>query len=274
MPMSKTIAITGASGFIGQAICRRLHTEGWHIRALVRSAGSAQQLADCTDETVSGDIHDHAALEQLCRDTFAVVHCAGVVRGATAQAFDSVNVEGVRRLVEVLSAQDAPARLLCLSSLAAREPALSFYAASKYKGEQVLQQEADALQWIALRPPAVYGPGDRELLPLFRLMAKGIAPLPGVRDARFSMIFVEDIARLVGSWLRSDTVLNGVYSVHDGRQGGYSWADVINAVEHLCQRQVRAVRIPPAVFALPAWINRSLARWLGYAPMLTPEKLR
>jgi len=271
--VSKTIAITGASGFIGQAICRRLYAGGWRVRALVRSAGSARLLAGCAHETVDGDMHDIEALEQLCRDAFAVVHCAGVVRGATAQAFDSVNVEGVRRLVEVLAAQDTPARLLCLSSLAAREPALSFYAASKSRGEQVLQQ-ADALRWIALRPPAVYGPGDRELLPLFRLMARGIAPLPGVRGARFSMLFVDDIARLVESWLGSDTVPNGVYSVHDGRQGGYSWADVIDTVAQLCQRPVRAVRIPPAVFALPAWINRSLALRLGYAPMLTPEKLR
>ena len=273
MPVSKTIAITGASGFIGQAICRRLHAGGWRVRALVRSAGSAQLLADCTDETVSGDIHNHAALEQLCQDTFAVVHCAGVVRGATAQAFDSVNVEGVRKLVEVLSAQQRPARLLCLSSLAAREPGLSFYAASKYKGEQVLQQ-ADGLHWMAVRPPAVYGPGDRELLPLFRLMAKGIAPLPGIKGARFSMIFVDDIAQLVDSWLCSDRVPNGVYSVHDGRQDGYSWTDVIATVAQLCQRPVRAIPIPPAVLALPAWLNRSLARWLGYAPMLTPEKLR
>ena len=272
--MSKTIAITGASGFIGQAICRQLHAAGWHVRALVRSPASARLLDDCTHETVNGDIHDQAALQQLCRDAFAVVHCAGVVRGATQQAFDGVNVEGVRKLVEVLSAQASPARLLCLSSLAAREPSLSFYAASKYRGEQVLQQQADALRWVALRPPAVYGPGDRELLPLFSLMAKGIAPLPGIKGARFSMIFVDDIAQLVDSWLRSDTVPNGVYSVHDGRQGGYSWADVISTVARLSQRPVRAIPIPPAVFALPAWLNRSLARWLGYAPMLTPEKLR
>ena len=186
--MSGWIAITGATGFIGQTICRLLHGEGWKIRALVRSVSRAQALRGVVDEWVAGDLDDRAALQKLVRNVDAVVHCAGAVRGASPQAFDRVNVVGVRNLVEVVSSCSQVPRLLSLSSLAAREPQLSFYAASKRKGEQVLEQEAQAISWIALRPPAVYGPGDRELLPLFQMMAKGIAPIPGAKNARFSMI--------------------------------------------------------------------------------------
>jgi nucleoside-diphosphate-sugar epimerase len=272
--VSEWVAITGATGFIGRQICRLLHENGWKVRVLVRSRERAQTLEGIIDEQVYGDLHDGPALEKLVSDVFAVVHCAGAVRGASQQAFDRVNAEGVRNLVDAMRASPRAPRLLSLSSLAAREPALSFYAASKRKGEQVLEQQARDLNWIALRPPAVYGPGDRELLPLFQLMARGLALVPGLRHARFSMIFVEDIARLVLAWLLHEPVTRGVYSLHDGQKGGYSWNDLTAAVEGLCQRRVRAFFIPQILLNVPAWINRRLALMLGYQPMLTPQKLR
>jgi len=272
--MSEWVAVTGANGFIGRTICRLLHDGGWKVRALVRSEARTQALKGCVDEWMLGDLDNRVSLQKLIVNAYAVVHCAGAVRGASQQAFDRVNVDGVRNLVDVILASHHIPRLLCLSSLAAREPGLSFYAASKRKGEQVLEQQAQALSWVALRPPAVYGPGDRELLPLFRLMARGIAPVLGNRDARFSMIYSQDIAHLVQAWLLKDSCPSGVYSLHDGKQGGYSWSDVSATVSHLCQRSVREFAVPSVVLSVPAWINRRLAPLLGYAPMLTPEKLR
>jgi nucleoside-diphosphate-sugar epimerase len=272
--MSNCVAITGATGFIGQRICRLLHQRGWRVRALLRSPARAQALQSCIDEPVPGGLDDVAALTRLVSGAAAVVHCAGAVRGASREAFDRVNVDGVHNLLTALGAEDTPPRLLCLSSLAAREPELSFYAASKRRGEQVLEQQAGGLQWLALRPPAVYGPGDRELLPLFKAMAKGFAPLPGRADARFSMIFVDDIAAAVLAWLQQNSVPSGVYSLHDGRRGGYDWTDVCDTVAKLCRRKVRRIPIPAGVLDVPAWLNRSLGGWFGYAPMLTPEKLR
>jgi len=272
--MSEWVAVTGATGFIGRTICCLLHDEGWKVRALVRSEARTHALKACVDEWVLGDLNDRVSLQKLVGNTCAVVHCAGAVRGASQRAFDRVNVDGVRHLIDAILASLHTPRLLCLSSLAAREPGLSFYAASKRKGEQVLEQQAQALNWIALRPPAVFGPGDRELLPLFRLMAKGVAPVLGNRDARFSMIYSQDVARLVQAWLLQDSCPSGVYSLHDGKQGGYSWSDVSATVSRLCQRRVHEFAVPSIMLSVPAWINRRLALWLGYAPMLTPEKLR
>ena len=272
----RLVAVTGATGFIGATICRVLHEAGFAVRILVRSLRRAQTLGERVDQIVEGDLHDRQALGKLVDGAFAVVHCAGVVRGARQTDFDRVNVQGLENLVAVMSAArpDGARRLLSLSSLAAREPALSFYANSKYRGEQVLVSQASALHWLALRPPAVYGPGDRELLPLFRLMSRGIAPVPGSPQARFSMIYVDDIAGLVLAWLRHAAPPSGVFALDDGTPGGYSWQDVAEAVARLCQRPVRVVRLPAAFLSLPAWVNRSLARTFGYAPMLTPEKLR
>ncbi len=271
--MTKLVAITGATGFIGQAISKQLVNAGYQVRALVRNEACAAGLQQSGVELCAGSLEDLHSLEQLVSGVDAVVHCAGAVRGATADEFDQVNVYGAKHLVDTLNALNQSAALLVLSSLAAREPQLSFYAASKSKLEIMLQDQAKDLRWIALRPPAVYGPGDKELLPLFRLMAKGIAPVPGSADARFSMVFVEDLADAVLAWLKTDHACNGVYSIDDGKAGGYNWHDVANTVASLCNRRVRLLPIPVGLFNVPARLNRLGSKIFGYAPMLTPEKL-
>ena len=272
--MTQTVAMTGATGFIGQAICRHLIMAGYRVRALVRSAKRAGCLPSSGVDPVSGSLEDSPSLESLSRGADVVVHCAGAVRGATQEQFDRVNVLGVMRLLAALESQETPPRLLSLSSLAAREPQLSFYATSKYQGEQVLVNEARRVAWDVLRPPAVYGPGDREMLPLFRAMSRGIAPVPGASRARFSMLFVDDLASAVLAWIRSGHAGNGIFTLDDGREGGYDWHGVAAIVERLCRRRVHLLHIPAWVLDIPARLNRRASRIFGYAPMLTPEKLR
>lgn len=271
--MTDLIALTGATGFIGQVIARRMTAAGFRLRALVRARAGTEVLQSLGVELVPGQLADQRSLEKLVTGATAVVHCAGAVRGASAEQFDLVNVEGGRRLVQALRTCQPTARLLVLSSLAAREPGLSFYSASKHRLEILLQEQATGMTWLALRPPAVYGPGDRELLPLFRLMAKGIAPVPGSPEARFSMLFVDDLADAVLAWLSTEQPVSGVFALEDGRRGGYNWRDVAAIVSGLCHRPVRLLPIPVGLFNWPARINRLAGRLLGYAPMLTPEKL-
>ncbi|TCK19066.1 nucleoside-diphosphate-sugar epimerase [Thiogranum longum] len=272
--MTKQIAVTGASGFIGRSICRHLHAQGWQLRLLMRSPAGDTGFDKINPEIIRGDVHDEAALARLVDGVSAVIHCAGVVRGASQEDFDSVNVGGLSRLLDAIQRAEKAPRLFALSSLAAREPALSFYAASKRRGEALLEQQGTGLDWFALRPPAVYGPGDREMLPLFRAMAKGFAPVPGNKASRFSMVFVDDIAELVAAWLERETVAPGIYTLHDGRTGGYNWSDVCQIASEICHRTVRPVEIPSLLLDIPAWLNTRMSRWFGYAPMLTPEKLR
>ena len=270
------IAVTGATGFIGKILCRRLLAAGFRVRGLVRSSSKGSVLETAGVEIVKGDLFERAALINLLTGVDAVVHCAGAVRGASREQFDHVNVEGVRQLLKALERSDTVPRVLYLSSLAAREPALSYYSASKYRGEEVLSKEAGGISWMILRPPAVYGPGDKELLPLFRLMARGLAPIPGSPNARVSMLFVDDLAAAILAWLRSGKgkTANGVYTLEDGCAGGYAWSDIAAIVAQLCRRPVRLFPVPAWMLDTPAQVNSRLAKFLGYAPMLTPEKLR
>jgi nucleoside-diphosphate-sugar epimerase len=164
-------------------------------------------------------------------------------------------------------------RLLLISSLAAREPHLSHYAASKRQGEKVLAAQSHQLSWTIYRPCAVYGPGDREILPVFKWMAKGIAPVLGSGNGRFSLIYVKDLAEAVVKWLSHDCCPSGTYELHDGHPGGYSWHDVIDTVKHLRNNAVVSLKIPLVLVKLVAAFNLLAARTIGYAPMLTPGKV-
>jgi nucleoside-diphosphate-sugar epimerase len=178
----------------------------------------------------------------------------------------------VERLVRVAAEQQPLPRFLLISSLAAREPDLSPYAASKRRGERVLALEAGRMPWTVLRPPAIYGPGDRELLPLFRWMRRGIAPLPGPADARLSLLYVEDLAEAVAELLNCRYDQGAVFELHDGKDLGYTWSEVIDIATRLRARRI--IRIPVPGLDLLARANLTAARILGYAPMLTPGKLR
>lgn len=272
--MRGVIALTGATGFIGSVIARKLVEEGWCVRALIRPPSSSARLAGTTVQWVQGTFEDLDSLERLVGDADVVVHCAGAVRGITEADFYQANVEAVARLAHLASSRNPAPRFLLISSLAAREPNLSPYAASKRMGEIALTKVGDRLTWTALRPPAVYGPGDREMLPLLRLMLRGIAPVVGGNDARFSMLYVDDLAEAVVKWLASDSRENRVFELDDGHPSGYSWREVVETVERLRGKGVVRVRVPGPVLNLAARLNTLAASVIGYRPMLTLGKVR
>jgi nucleoside-diphosphate-sugar epimerase len=274
--MHGTLALTGATGFIGAALLRKLTTAGWRVRALHRSAVTPQRPAAPSGsvEWIRGSLEDMQSLRRLTRGVAAVVHCAGAIRGATAAEFCRVNVEGVARLAAAAADQHPPPRFLLISSLAAREPQLSPYAASKRDGEEALRSAAAGMSWTVLRPPAVYGPGDRETLPLVRCMQCGFSPVLGGDGARFALLFVEDLAEAVARLLESEAWPRGPFEIHDGRADGYAWRDVIQTVARILGKPVRQVNIPCGLLWAAARANLFLARAFGYAPMLTPGKVR
>ncbi|MDN5863172.1 MAG: NAD-dependent epimerase/dehydratase family protein, partial [Salinisphaera sp.] len=239
----RKVAITGATGFIGSILANRLQATGWQARALARSDRGASALRLANAEVVRGSLADHDALAALTRDADAVVHCAGAVRGVRYSDFEAVNVAGTQALLRSVQRRDIP--IVLLSSLAAREPQLSHYARSKRTMETLLEGADDPPNpWLVLRPPPVYGPGDRELLPLFQSMARGFAPLPGDVRARVSMLYVEDLAGAVVAWLAAPDAARGTFELHDGQPNGYSWDDVVTIAEELLGRRVRRLRLP------------------------------
>ena len=267
------IAVTGGTGFIGQRIVARLIGAGWGVRALVRRDHS--RLAALGATTARGALEDPASLERLVEGAEAVVHVAGAIAASTRRAFDAVNAEGTAQLVRAAATAESRPRVLLLSSLAARAPHLSAYAASKRRAEELAgAHAAGGIDLGILRPPAVYGPGDRATLPLFRQLDRGLLLAPNIAGARFSLLYIDDLAELVTRLLELPAWPADPIEPDDGRAGGYGWAELVGIAGQTLGRRVRRIPVPRAVLWAPAALVEAGARALSRSPILTRGKLR
>ena len=253
--MARQIAITGATGFVGQHLLAALARRGWKLRLLIRRWSPVPSLPGIAAEIVWGDLADEPALRALVDGAEAVVHLAGLIKARTEREFRAVNRDGTARL----SAMAPQAMLLLLSSLAAREPQLSAYGASKRAAEEIVVARQGP--WLALRAPAVYGPGDRETLAYFRAAARGIALEPWVHGARLGLIHVADLAEALALCLEHRPAPS-VYEIDDGREGGYRYADMAEAASQALGRRVHELPVPRGIMRGVAAANR-LAQTLG-----------
>ena len=269
-----TVALTGATGFIGSTLLRHLLSQGLQVRALYRPSSTSAPHPLESVAWQPGNLEDANSLRDLVTGVDAIVHCAGAVRGITLEQFKKVNTTGVSNMLKAATEQKVP-RFLLVSSLAAREPSLSAYASSKKSGEDELRAYQGRLSWDILRPPAVYGPGDREMQPLLQLIKRGIVPIIGEKNARFSLLYVDDLAEAVSCLLRAPQGGNGrCFELHDGHPDGYTWPQIATIAAHLNGREPRCLSIPKLLMQIAGLANVSLARLFGYQPMLTPGKVR
>ena len=266
--MNRIIAITGATGFAGRHAVAELLQRDFRLRALVRNPATAG-LPE-TVETVTGDLSDSAALGRLVAGADGVIHLAGALTALSRDDYFKVNEAGTRALVDAAQAASVR-RFVHISSLAAREPQLSSYAASKRAGEEVVSARQGALNAILIRPPAVYGPGDKGTLPLIKELTRPVAAIPGPADARFSLIHGRDLARLIARALESDE--QGLHEVSDGKSGGYGWPDLIRTASQFRGSPIRAIFLPRAVPAAVASVAEGLARLTGKPGMVNRGKI-
>lgn len=260
-------AVTGATGFLGRQIVRALHRDGWRVRVLARRDPIDPLWRDLVPEVVLGDLSSPAALARLCAGADTVIHNAGLVKARSRAEFDAVNVEGALKVAEAAA---AARHVVLVSSLAAREPQLSDYAASKRVGEAAMAQVLGPRLSVA-RPPAIYGPGDRELLPVFQAAAR--SPLLPRLDAsaRLAMIHVEDAAAQIAALARGDG--GRIVALSDSRPDGYGWDELMATAAAACGRNPLRIAVPGGVL-LALGITNGFASLLGVTPMLTLGKAR
>jgi nucleoside-diphosphate-sugar epimerase len=262
--MALTIAITGGTGFLGKHVVAQLIAAGHKVRSLQRKATApVENLVQ-----ISGDLFSQTALDQLCSGADVVLHMAGAISAVSSQAFFDTNAQGTANVVQAAESQSVQ-RLIYVSTLAARQPQISAYAASKERGEQyVLKAKCETL---ILRPAAVFGEGDLATLPLLKALMSAIAIIPGRRDARFSMIHVSDLAAICEQAVSNN--VTGLREIDDGA-GGYGWPDLIGEVQQLYD-------CPKHVFYLPCFLAFGIgaagdcwARLTGRPQMISLAKMR
>jgi uncharacterized protein YbjT (DUF2867 family) len=256
------IAVTGATGFVGQALIEETGRSGVRVRALARR----EQAPGEGVEWLRGDLADRVALAGLVESTRAVLHIAGVVNTPDPLGFHTGNVVGTEALVDA-ARRAGVRRFIFVSSLSAREPDLSAYGRSKRHAEEVVQ--SSGLEWTIVRPPAIYGPRDREMLELFRAARWGVVPMPP--PGRASMIHVADLARLLLSLVTPcDVTQQRVFEPDDGRERGWTHRELGIAIGAAMGRRVWVPHLPRGALLAAARFDRLLR---GERAKLTPDRV-
>ena len=243
------MAVTGATGFLGRHLLPALVARGFHLRILVRD-GAAPPEAEPAAEIVRGRMEDAASLAALVAGADVVIHMAGLTKAGSDRAFMGVNRDGSARLAEAVARCAPEAHLIGISSLAARAPQLSPYAASKRAGEEALAAAFTGRLSI-LRPPVIYGPGDRATLGIFRAASLPVVPLPGPREGRIAMIHVTDAAAAIAALAAWQDAPGGMrHALADTRPEGYSPRDILTLAAESLGRRPRFLPLPTPVVRL------------------------
>jgi nucleoside-diphosphate-sugar epimerase len=259
MVAALTLALTGATGFVGQHVLDLALDRGHRVRALTRRPQPPRDGV----EWIDGALDDTAALARLVDGADAVIHVAGVINAPDAAGFEAGNVAGTAAMLAAC-AHAKVGRFVHVSSLAAREPGLSLYGASKARSEALVA--AAHVSSAIVRPPAVYGPGDRETLDLFKMANRGLVIHPP--EGRLSLIHVDDLAALLVDLAASPHDL--LVEPDDGRPMGWTHREFGEALGRAVGRKVRTIAAPRTLLSLAARADR-LVR--GRKAKLTPDRV-
>ena len=252
------LAITGGTGFVGRRLIDRALAAGHAIRALTRRPQPPRDGVSW----IEGALDTPAPLVALMTGADAAIHVAGVVNAPDREGFAAGNIEGTRAMAAAAFVAGVP-HFVHVSSLAAREPALSAYGWSKAGAEDAVL--TSGLGWTIVRPPAVYGPGDRDMIDVYRLAAKGLAVIPS--RGMMSAIHVDDLADALLA-LAAASPAHATYEV-EGSDGPMTQAAYARAIGNAVGRRVRVIAPPAALLSLAAHGDRLFR---GANAKLTPDR--
>jgi nucleoside-diphosphate-sugar epimerase len=257
----KIVALTGATGFVGGVTLKYLLDAGYMVRALTRR--NQPQRTGVT--WINGALDQRKSLATLCDGADVILHVAAVVNAPNAAGFEAGNVGGTANILA--AAKEAGiTRFVHVSSLSAREPQLSHYGASKAKAEKLVA--TSLLDWTIVRPPGVYGPGDREVFEMFRMASRGFCLLPPAGAS--SWIYVDDLARLLVALLPPhEDATARIFEADDGQPGGWTHESFARAIGWALGKRISTFSAPRAMLVAAAWADR-LAR--GKKAKLTPDR--
>ncbi len=276
------ILVTGGHGFIGSHLCERLAAQGHTVRLLARPGADLGRVARLGLRVVPGDLADGTGLREAAAGVQQVFHLAGALKGFGPADLLRVNRDGTRRLLDACPPDLG--RFVLVSSLAAAGPSpggpsprpgdapeapLTWYGASKLEGERAVL--ASGLPSVIVRPPVVFGPGDRDVFTYFRIAQRGLLPVPGDRERHYSIIYAPDLAEGIlaaaGAPLPSGTVLPLV------NPRPVTWTDLGRHIAAALGRKGRVLPLPPALLRLAGQAAFLVDRIRGEAGIFSPQKV-
>lgn len=243
------ILVTGATGFVGGHLVRRLRTEGLAVRALVRTPAKAQALRDLGVEAVPGDINDLPSLGSASTGCETVIHLVGIIQEGRGFTFRSVHVEGTRNVLDAAKKAGVN-HFIHQSALGTRDGAKSEYHRTKYEAEKLVR--ASGIPFTILRPSLIYGPGDQFTLRLAdAIRLSPVLPVIGSGRSKVQPIFIEDVASCIVKIVAGNEHRNKTYEIAGPEQLTY---------EEVTKAIAAALGISRPNVHLPMFFMRTMAK--------------
>jgi nucleoside-diphosphate-sugar epimerase len=283
-----TILLTGGSGFLGSHVAEQLSLAGREVRALVRESSDTRFLRTLEHVTlVEGAVDDPESLREAVAGVTAVIHAAGLVKARSLAEFYRVNAGGTANLLRAVRQSGTPLRrFVYVSSLGAVGPTdadgtpvtratdphpVTRYGRSKLAGEHACREHQDEIPITILRPAAIYGPRDREILPMFKAIGWSVKPTMGSAEAKVSMVYGPDAATASISAIDADVPSGSAYFVDDGSV--YTFSELVAAAEKaLGKRAWLGFGLPRPMLRAAATAVEFYGKATNRAVMFTPDK--
>ncbi len=273
--------VTGGTGFIGSHLTEALLKQGFEVTCLVRDKTRLRNLKGINVALIQADCEAPESLEAIGSDYHYIFHLAGLTKAPSAEAFYSANALAVENLVNVCLKKGIPhKRFVYVSSLAAVGPAcdgtplsecclptpVSDYGRSKLKGEQVVYSVKEQIPITIIRPPAVYGPRDRDMYVLFKMIKRGISVYWG--ECLYSFIYIDDLINGIIQSALHDRAQGEIFFLSDDRI--YTHNEVTDAIANAVGRRPLRVRLPSFLMgAIASFLEKA-----GDTGIINPDKIR
>lgn len=277
------IFLTGATGFVGSHTAQELVRRGHEVHALVRNPSKAAFLKNLGVCLIEGDLACLKFQQEEWPMFDAVIHIAGLIKAKNISEFYSINVEGTRFLLEKIKGQRLK-KFVFISSIAARGPnknrednegigPICHYGKSKQEAEEVVLKYRNLFPVVLVRPPVIYGPGDRETLTLFKMFRQGFFPVIGREKRKISFVYVVDLASWLASIVEQNNPDAGPFYPEDGAFG-HDWDQVIELAENLYKKRIRQITLSLWVGGCLAGVSQVGGKILNKVPLFNRDKFQ
>jgi uncharacterized protein YbjT (DUF2867 family) len=243
------ILVTGATGFVGSHLVKRLRQDGMKVRAVVRSPAKADELTALGVEVVPGNIADMVSLEAAAKGCITIIHLVGIIQEGRGYTFRSVHVDGTRNVLDAAKSAGV-GHFIYQSAIGSREGAKSEYHQTKWEAEKLVK--ASGIPYTILRPSLIYGPGDLFTVRLAEaIRLSPVLPVIGTGRSKIQPLFIDDAASCLVKIVAGGQHLNKSYEVGGPEQLTY---------EEVTKAIAGALGVDRPTMHIPLFFMRGMAK--------------
>lgn len=277
--------ITGATGFIGSHLVEKLFKGGYEVSCLVRKTSDLKWLEGIDVKLIEGDCSDKDSLYNCVNSYDYIFHLGGLIKTNLKDDFYSVNTRGTENIINATVKKNPNIkRFVYLSSLSAFGPKIndnmpteeqkphpvSDYGTSKLMGEDAVLKYRNMVPISILRPTVVYGPRDKQLFLLFKLIKKGFLPYWG--DGSISLIYVDDLIDAIILTVEKESAAGKIYFISDGVI--YSNEEIINEIASVLHVRPLKIKLPRTVLPTIGFFGERISKLMGKSTIISRDKIK